>query len=299
MEFQKYPKIMNHYHNKQLQEHLEYNPSCKDALYVCQIKYDGSNISFCFTPNEEMRIAKRSGLIGKYDNFNGVLDIIDQYQEVIDHFQSVANFGDFNIILYGEIFGKGIQNRINYGDGKYIRFFDIRMNDKKLTFEEIQDNFIWDIIKPYWVEHVGSTFTLDQALQVEVPEGHEGIVIKPYNRVESTDRLLYIKKKNPEFEEKMKSNKSKKKQKEVDPEVEHLKELFLEYINHNRLKSVFSKEGEISKPEQIGEYIKLVMADAREDFLSDNDLSNSDRGKMNEVYKSANREVVKLLKEYL
>jgi hypothetical protein len=75
--------------------------------------------------------------------------------------------------------------------------------------------------------------------------------------------------------------------------------LFLPYINENRVLSVFSKEGEIQRPEQIGQYIKLVMEDAKEDFELENDLSNTDIGKMNDVFKTANREVVKILQQYL
>ena len=297
MPFIKYPKMMNHYHNKQINEHLEYNPGCKDAKYISQIKYDGSNISLIFNPHEEIKIAKRSGILGKNDNFNGILDILVYYQEIIDYFQTISNLGQCSIQLYGEVFGKGIQNRIHYGPDKYIKFYDIRLNGQMLTLREIQDNFIWELLKIYWVETYGpidynSTFSL------EVPEEHEGLVIKQYNRVNSNDHLLRFKKKNLKFEEKMKSKKSKK-QKETDPEVERLKELFLPYINENRVKSVFSKEGEIDKPEQIGEYIKLVMEDAKEDFELENELSNVDRGKLNDVFKTANREIVKILQQYL
>jgi hypothetical protein len=298
MTFVKYPKIMNHYHNKQINEHLEYNPSCKDAKYIAQIKYDGSNISFIFTPHEEMRIAKRSGLIGKYDNFNGILDILDQYQEFLDFFQTVSNLTESVVQLYGEIFGKGIQNRINYGPDKYIRFYDIRIDDKLLTLREILDTVTpWEFLKPYWVETY-AYYNYDDIFSLEVPEEHEGFVIKQYDIVDPNDCLLYIKKKSPKFEEKMKSKKSKK-QKETDPEVERLMELFLPYINENRVLSVFSKEGEIQRPEQIGEYIKLVMEDAKEDFELENELSSTDRGKMNDVFKTANREVVKILQQYL
>lgn len=297
MTFVKYPKMMNHYHNKQINEHLKYNPGCKDASYIAQIKYDGSNISFIFTPYEEMRIAKRSGLLGKYDNFNGVLDIIDQYQEILDYFQHYADKNNVEIQVYGEVFGKGIQNRINYGPDKYIKFYDIREDGVLLDMSDIEDFFDWDFLKQYWVETYGQLYTLDEALELEVPEEHEGLVIKQYMR-NVPERLLRFKKKNPKFEEKMKQKKPKK-QKETDPEVERLKELFLPYINENRVKSVFSKEGEIQRPEQIGQYIKLVMEDAKEDFELENELSNTDRGKMNDVFKTANREVVKILQQYL
>ena len=39
------------------------------------------------------------------------------------------------------------------------------------------------------------------------------------------------------------------------------------YINENRLADLFSKYGEIQSNAEIGKYIKLMLEDAKEDFL--------------------------------
>ena len=46
-------------------------------------------------------------------------------------------------------------------------------------------------------------------------------------------------------------------------------------------------------------YIKLVIEDAKEDFELENELNHVDRSKMNQVFKSANKEVVEISKQYL
>lgn len=293
--FHKYPEIENTYRNKYIDKFVKHNPKSRKNRYIYQVKYDGSNISLLFNPSEEMRIAKRSGLIGGDENFHGVLDVIDNYKEIINYFQKEANENNIEIQVYGELYGKGIQNRINYGESKYIRFFDIRVNGEMLSYSEVMDGF--PEVKDYYVETFGP-ITFREIFNLEPPEEHEGYVIKPYERLEPTERQLRLKLKNPKFAEKGKSHKQKK-DKPKDPEVEKLKELFMPYINKNRVMSVFSKEGEIEEPEQIGNYIKLVMEDAKNDFEKENDMEGIDRNKLNQVFKEANREIVSILKEFL
>jgi len=293
MPFKKYPKIQNTYQNKVISQHLEYHPQCKDIYYAAQIKLDGSNIQFVFEPHIPMRIAKRSGLIGQDDNFNGILDILPKYQYVIDYLQEYCDTKNVNVNLFGEIYGKGIQNRINYGDGKYLAFFDIAINDEILRYKDAREEFPY-LTEVFWVPTVG-IFLYQDIFEVRVPEEHEGLVFKPYEYHDG--RPLILKKKNEKFEEKMKS--VKKEKKPEDPEVAEWKEKFLPYINKNRVLSVFSKEGEIDSPEQIGHYIKLVMEDAIEDFTQDYDISEVDRNKLKQVYKAGNREITPILKEFL
>ncbi len=296
--FIKYPEIENSYRSKKIDKFLKYNPTARENEYIYQIKYDGSNIQFCFEPHQEMRIAKRSQIIGRDENFHGVLDIIDNYRDIINYIQIECNDLLAPINLFGEIYGKGIQNRIDYGNEKYIKFFDVAINEDFITYSSIKDVFP-KLVENYFVETFGP-ISFHDIFELEVPEKHEGIVIKPFNKKDPNERPLILKKKNEKFEEKMKANKSKNKTpKEEDPIETELFNKLTEYINHNRLKSVFSKEGEIEDEEQIGTYIKLVMDDVRNEFEKDNDLSKIDRKKLNNIYKKGNREIVNLLKEYL
>jgi len=51
--------------------------------------------------------------------------------------------------------------------------------------------------------------------------------------------------------------------------VERLNLEFRSYLTDMRLRGVFSKHGEIERPEQIGDYIRWMLADAREGFVKD------------------------------
>ena len=95
----------------------------------------------------------------------------------------------------------------------------------------------------------------------------EGVVIKPEFKLYSNrhGKPFYIKKKSEKFKERSESPEPKT----VDNAVVGFNHLFKMYINENRLDSVISKNGPIEEPNQIGEYIKLVLADSKEDFLKD------------------------------
>lgn len=296
MPFIKYPEIENSYRQKFIDDFLFHNPSAKDNKYVAQIKLDGSNVQFIFEPDKEMKIGKRSSFIGN-DNFNGIQEIKHKYQKIFDYLQSYADKNNHYINVYGEIYGKGIQKRIYYGDDKYISFFDIRVDGKLLSYFEITEMFD-DIVLNNFVETVGP-FNYEDIFNLDLPDNHEGLVVKPYNKVNPEERSLYLKIKSDKFKEKGDKSKKKKTKKESDPEIEHLKEIYLSLINKNRLYSVFSKEGEIETPSQIGQYIKIVTDDVVNDFKKEIDIENYDRKKIGEVYKSGNAKIVELLKEFL
>lgn len=306
--FKKYNEIENYYYNKHINRFLDMYPELKDTKYIVEHKYDGSNISICIDEENNVRWAKRSQLIAEDDNFMGLMEVKEDYTSFID---AVIEWKNRNVDtccsvqVYGEIFGTGIQKRCNYGDGKFIRFFDIRIGDEFVSpkrFREIMEEIGYSdlIVETFdMIEGLNNVLEFNPYIKNEFGSLIEGVVIKPYyeNYFSSLGSRFILKKKNEEFGEK--KQKKQKKKKEADPEVEKLKELFLPYINRNRVLSVFSKEGEIENQDQIGEYIKLVMKDAQEDFYKENDISEIDRNKISTVFKEANREIVGILKEFL
>lgn len=312
MPFHKYPDIENTYRKKHLDKFLRWNPNVTKATFYYQVKLDGSNFQLIFDPDEEVKVGKRSGIVGEGTDHMGVKEKLPEYSDVVDCIKEYVNETGDSVNLYGEVFGKGIQNRIYYGDDIYLRFFDIGLNGVILSYFESLAVFPY-VVSNYYVNtyglkkddfnfYIGGYYTFQDIRNadetVKIPEGHEGVVIKQFSRIEPEDNLLMLKKKDERFQEKGNKNKSKKKE-ETDPEVERLKQEFESYINENRVKSVFSKEGEIEEPQQIGEYIKLVMQDAIEDFQKDVDVSDIDKNKMRKVYKKANGKVADILKQYL
>ena len=126
----------------------------------------------------------------------------------------------------------------------------------------------------------------------------EGVVIRPYIKdyVSRGGSTFILKKKHPKFAEKN----AEKKPKVIREDLAKLNLEFRGYINKNRIESVFSKEGEIEDIKQIGKYIKLALADAREDFVKDyeDEIAELDKGELKKVF-NVGGVIANLLKEYL
>ncbi len=78
------------------------------------------------------------------------------------------------------------------------------------------------------------------------------------------------------------------------------REIFLSYVNDNTVQSVFSKHGPIEGYRDIGKYITLVIQDARETYLKENDFTEEGLTKndLRYVFNCGNM-VSEMLKKYL
>lgn len=105
-------------------------------------------------------------------------------------------------IIYGEIFGKGIQKNYEYGldDIEFVGF-DVEMNNKYLSvyrsdseFASLKLYYVELLYRGFWSQEIQDAFTFNQFIyNTKVP--HEGIVIKH----ESGDRKLVAKVINPDY----------------------------------------------------------------------------------------------------
>ena len=74
----------------------------------------------------------------------------------------------------------------------------------------------------------------------------------------------------------------------------------MSYITENRLQNLFSKMGEIERPNQIGDYIRAMLQDAKEDFLKDfGDDFSALSAKDHKAVFNAGRKIAHMLKERL
>jgi Rnl2 family RNA ligase len=307
--FVKYPEIENSYRNKEVQYFLERYPEMEDTEYIIQEKIDGSCISLVFGPDGSFSLAKRSGVVGKDENFHNLQNVVkEKYMDVVAVLQTYAKDIKSTLNVYGELFGRGIQKRINYGNEKYIRLFDMRIEGMMLSPIQVEDIFSLLNIEDMLVPNFGIVKGIHRAFEFDVedkttlvyPEGGdfiEGVVIKPIWSYSQLDRTYYFKKKSERFAEKSK-RKERKDGKPVDDFLQDLQNSFKEYINENRVLSAFSKYGEIDKPDDLGKYIKIVLEDAKSDFLKDNDVSGLSKDESKYVY-NAGKDIVEILKKYL
>lgn len=323
MNFRKYPSIENSYRQKEIEMWLKHYPELANEQFVAPIKLDGCNLNIWFTPDGMVRLGKKSTFIGTIDQdvyFQGVnlkelFNSNDLYKMLIIAFQQMSIDTNDEITIYGELFGKGIQNRVNYGEGKYFRAFDIAVNGVFLP----QSKFIVCMFKIFGVKynniicsfpHEELFESLEEALNFNIvfkslltPDGYEkdnfeeGVVIKPWNRIYTSPQgsVFYLKKKNPKFADK--EGTTQKEKRPVNESLSALNKEFKSYINENRVLDVFSKYGTISQMSQIGEYIRYVIEDAKEDFLKDNDFTG-DKSAEKIVYNCGSL-ILDILKKYL
>jgi hypothetical protein len=274
MEFKKYNSIENHYRQKFIDKMLYHNPEAADALWIAREKLDGANIQLVFSPNEPMKVGKRSQYITPDDNFFDIWETLARYSHEVDVLQRYAKLYNTNVRFYGEIYGPGINGRVNYGEAKRIAIFDAEIDSKLLTQEELE-SFLYARNFTHLLPKQFAKGKLMDVLQVDVEVGNcEGVVIKPYDRnffMNELERFI-IKKKAQSFLD-QERNEGKPARENTSDVAYNINKEFMKYINENRVLDVFAKHGPITEPKQIGEYIKLVIEDAKQDFLKDHDLN--------------------------
>jgi len=308
--FKKYSSIENSYQQKYILKALELHPQLKDMKYSIREKIDGSNLQLYFEPRKEMLVGKRTSFLENGDKFFDVWNVLEKYKYQIEKIQQFTDSGGISSVrIFGELYGKGIQKRVNYGEDKYLAFFDIEVNGKMLSqqrFEELMFNLQILDFAPL----IGYADSLSEALEFREDfdskilgienNPAEGIVIKPYTEEISMGpgQRFILKKKSDIFSEKMKVKPGKKRTEEATKMI-NAKVEFQSYINDNRLQGIFSKHGEIQDQGQFGKYIQLMLADVREDFLKDYDVSDLTEKELKKVFSGGGKHIALLLKGYL
>jgi Rnl2 family RNA ligase len=304
--FKKYPSILNHYRSKEIEWWTQQYPGLLTAEYEIQEKIHGANIQLIFSHDNPPLVASRNRVLEHSEDFYEVKALLSsRHEDFIYAAESQVAFSG-TMILYGEIFGPGIQKGVKYGTEKQIVFFDMIFND--IFQSPLDARWFFDDLgySDLFINRIATVDGLNNALEFHTemisglgPDEHdnlmEGVVIKPLNAVYQSPQgsRFYIKKKNEAFKEKAKAKKPP-----VDTELERLHLEFLSYITPMRLQTVFSKHGEIDSPSQIGEYIKLVLADAKEDFEQEQEIPELNKKDLKYIYNVGSM-IANMLKGYL
>ncbi len=312
MEFKKWHKIENTDTPagvKNLAHFLETHPELESETYVILEKLHGSNFQWHFLPGEPVRAGSRNQYLDTVGSFQGasIPKLMADNEEIIAHLQELANSGSQSIRLFGELVGRGIGKGVDYGEEKRILYFGMMIDDQLLPFRELdlQSLPLRLRLAPILAKVIGLQEALDFNTKFDsmilgvIGNICEGVVIQPYAKVYYDQRgtsPFILKKKNDEFKEKEKA----KKVRVVDTEVERLNAEFVLYITGNRLQSVFSKHGEIESPKQIGNYIRFVLEDAKEEFLKDfsDDIAATSKAQQKQIF-NVGSAIANMLKAYL
>jgi Rnl2 family RNA ligase len=331
--FKKFSKIKNSYDKKNILAWERKYADLKGLEYVITEKLDGANFQVIFDSAGNRSYASRNQKLGLESSFfDWQQCVLKQYEEFWDKLSEWVKYcGDAESLhVYGELFGEGVQKRINYGPGKKFLPFSIMMNGMYLDHKSARQVMkMAGIPEDWWVPVVGFVVGLENALQVEVEgrltqivhpssvsEGElkgnryvEGVVVEPYDSplaIPSDEGESYfrLKIKSEKFCDAMKVKHKKSASLEDfkgGETWEKLKDIWTGMFNQNRLADLFSKEGKISGPEEIGKFIKLMVADVKEDFVNANkdDIINLTDKERKDIFSSAAKLTVPLLKEAL
>ena len=298
MNYNRYGKTKNVTDAKNLRQWLAKFPELDGQDYVITEKIDGSNFQLIFGKGVDLRFGSRNNELDITSDFfdfqNAVLvqyaDNIDMLQDYVDTCHDIDE-----IQLFGELFGGGIQRRINYGPEKQYLPFHMRIDGRPVSYHDADIILRNAGINPdeWWVPLLGAPTQgegLEAALDfgVEGVETHaskgdnltgnmliEGVVIEPASNVfsiyheqdETTSRFM-LKKKSEGFYDAANVRHKKMPQHHISLAGAHLMRIWIGMFNDNRMQDLCSKMGRPTEMGQMGEYIKALIADVREDFIN-------------------------------
>ena len=304
MEFKKYSSIENTYRSEII-ERIRNSDLCKEMWQITE-KIHGSNFSYWYDGNE-MKFASRNEF--KNESFYNAQSVISKYTENIKQLY-INEVKEGFLIVFGELFGPGIQKGVNYGNLKDFRVFDIFSNGEYFNTDQTVDLCLTYNLLHVPVIHNYCSF--DEALEypsefkslvfpVEKEENiSEGIVLKPVNpRYFGNGSRVILKKKNEKFKEVSREKRPKIKV-DLPPEIIELVEQVSDYITLNRITCVASKLGELN-PKDFMKLNGLFMKDIFNDYEKETKVCLKD--KVGDCWKLFNKEIksetVKITRKFL
>lgn len=304
--FKKFPSLTNIEHEKDIRWWLDNFPTLKNEKFIVREKLDGANVQILFMPDGSRKVGRRTDWLKENEKFYNVHDAIDKSAALINALASHATEINRPVRGYFELYGPGINRRVNYGnDGLKLSILDMSIffdEDRLVSQYELSEFLNRKVghcsdMAPLlffgkFEEAIKFNCDFNSRIMYMTDNQAEGTVIQPLNNVYFNARgeRFIIKKKNAKFNERAKIKTTK------FTEATESQKLFASYVNENRILSVFSKHGTINSVKQLGDYIKLVIEDAKEDFIKENphvDTYNR------EVFSLGGKVTVPLLRKYL
>jgi Rnl2 family RNA ligase len=271
MEFKKFSSLENTY-RQNLIDKVQHEG--KDGgKWIATEKIHGANFSF-WCDGKEIKVASRSQFVdGTFYNCQAV---INKYSQGILDWCVRNNIKE--IVIYGELFGEGVQKEVKYGQRDF-RAFDVVIDGEvqgKIGALAIANdcgvNFSPIIKIGTFKECMQLPNTFQSWLTPDdcVNEDNfaEGLVIEPVNPTYfNNGSRVYFKNKTPAFSEKKRVPREKKVFELTEDESELLNDL-LQYNTPQRVSNVISKIGNISNKD-FGKIMGLTCQDIFEEFTKE------------------------------
>ena len=309
----KYPSLENHYNITSSRKLM----AVLDEEFYATEKIHGSNMSIEFTKdstryfsrNREVTLNDKA--LGSYlATTNNLKDIESIAKSILDGSVNLSKKENdiTKVIVFGELYGSGIQN-MEYAENKAgikeFRVFDVFVFEEDnraytLTAEELLHVF-GQLTVPFFT----GVKPLREWLTTELPETSrlggpiEGLVYKPFDgQILAFDNgavcnYLGVKHKTEQFAE----IKSRKKEAPVltDDEI-NFKDNIERYFTMQRLDNLLSKGDIELSVRNLGAIIPAYLEDVKTDYIKDNPDSYFNQRILNKAMSS---QVVKLVKEKL
>ena len=279
MKFKKYTSIENSY--RQADVDSVAHQGHDGGIWVVEEKLDGANFQL-FCDGTKVVSASRNQIVdGTFFNSQCIID------EVAPSIMKWCKDRHLTLRIYGELFGEGIQRRIDYGKGRHFRVFDIAVGyhdeqmehnerlvdvvNRNRIVRELGMSVVPELFIGTFEEALAYNPTFKSLLTPADKDGDnfaEGTVVRSYNpKFYNSGSRIIFKNKSEKFSE-AKKNKTPKTVTSLDDEYKDLFEDVCRYVNKNRVLSVLSKEGEVTTKD-FGRITGLVIVDALEDYTKD------------------------------
>lgn len=280
MQFKKFSSLENTYRTNLTEKVVEEGIPRVD--WIVTEKVDGANFSF-WCDGEDAQVASRNQFVD--GTFYGCQEVIDEIAHKILAFCSDY---DTQIVIYGELYGEGIQKRVNYGKKSFVAF-DVHCANSN---NPVDKEFAIDLCERIGIPFVPVLFrgSFEDCLAVNntfkshlTPEGYdgdniaEGVVVEPVNPAWFRNgSRVYFKNKSEKFSEKKEKTKVKVAQElslsEASQSVLHN---LTSYVTESRVVSVISKIGKVCTKD-FQRILGLTVQDAIEDYEKDTEANVKD-----------------------
>lgn len=302
----KYPSLENHYNILKSRKLM----SVFDELFYATEKIHGSNMSIEITKDNVKYFSRNREVTLDDGALGSGLASTSNLEFIIQVGKSMLDKAS-KVIIYGELYGAGIQNmeyQENIENVKQFRVFDVFVFEEDRAYTLSLEDLAF-LFTNMTVPRLTEIKTLREWLNSELPEKSylggpiEGLVYKPLNGQElvfnedsgSVENYLGVKHKTEQFAE-VKKNKNAKKKAELQSNELAFLENVERYFTEQRLNNLLSKGDIELSLQNLSKIIPAFLEDVSTDYAKDNPENYFDRQLLNKRFSN---KVVNLVKTAL
>lgn len=296
--FKKYNSLTNHVDKGFLNKLMIQGFTDPLKTWVAREKVHGANFSFIIK-NDEIKIAKRTGIIEEQETFYEASDLLKKYRESVIKVRDSLNLlkklnPDSTVTIFGEYAGKqktggNIQHGVEYGDADFYAF-DIMIDgeyvdevvfitaisvsefkeapmialgsfDQLIAINPNFDSVVTETQEQKYQRLKDAVKRVDNyGLRYTNINTAEGLVIKPIFSKMMGEHRVIVKIKNEKFSERKNRVKNFVPPVPLTEKDKEVLEELVTYITDNRTRNVLSKIG-IPTAKQFGTVMGLTVQD--------------------------------------